>query len=86
MKKTLYLLLGVVIGFLFAEILRRQKMERLQHLEAQEAATTAQYAAYNREWQQELATMPFEERMDWELFEASLKLDGLIGEDDNEET
>jgi len=86
MKRTIYLVLGLVIGFLFAEILRRQKMERLQTLEAQEAATTAQYAAYNRQWQQELATMPFDERMDWELFEAGLKLDGLLGEDDDEET
>jgi len=85
MKKTLYLVLGLVIGFLFAEILRRQKMERLQRLEAQEAATTAQYAAYNQEWQRELATMPFDERMDWELFEAGLKLDGLLGCEDDEE-
>jgi len=86
MKNTIYLVLGLVIGFLFAEILRRQKMERLQALEAKEAATTAQYAAYNRAWQQELATLPFEERMDWQLFEAGLKLDGLLGDDTDEET
>jgi len=85
MKRTLYLVLGLVIGFLLGEILRRQKMERLQALEAKEAATTAQYAAYNRAWQEELATLPFDERMDWELFEAGLKLDGLLGEDNDEE-
>ena len=85
MKRTVYLLLGVVIGFLFAEILRRPKMERLQHLEAKEARRKATNAQYEREWQQELATMPFEERMDYELWEATMKLDHWMPEDDDHE-
>jgi hypothetical protein len=43
-------------------------------------------AQYEQDWQGELANMPFEERMDWELFEVSLKLDGLIKDNDDEQT
>jgi hypothetical protein len=84
MKKLFLLVMGLLLGFLFAEIVRRPKMKRLATLEANEAETTARYAEYNREWQRELANMPFEERMNWELFEASLKLDGYIKDDDDE--
>jgi hypothetical protein len=84
MKKILFFLFTFALGFLLAEIVRRPKLKRLQVLEAKEAETTAQYAEYNREWQQKLATLPFDERMEWELFEASLKLDGYIKGDDNE--
>jgi hypothetical protein len=84
MKKILYFILALTLGFLLAEVLRRPKMKRLAKLEAQDTETTAQYAEYNREWQRKLADMPFDERMNWELFEASLKLDGLI-KDDNDE-
>jgi hypothetical protein len=85
MKKFIYLVLGLLIGFLFAEYLRRPKMKRLATLETKEAESKAQYAEYNRDWQRELANMPFDERMDWQLFEASLKLDGYIKDDDHEE-
>jgi hypothetical protein len=84
MKKILFFLFTLTLGFLLAEYLRRPKMQRLATLEANEAETTARYAEYNREWQRELANMPFEERLDWELFEASLKLDGYI-KDENDE-
>jgi hypothetical protein len=84
MKKLFLLVMGLLLGFLFAEIVRRPKMKRLQVLEANEAETTAQYAEYNREWQRKLADMPFDERMNWELFEASLKLDGYIKDDSHE--
>ena len=75
MTKRLFFILGVFAGFLFAEILRRKKMERLKALEAQKAEEKARFAEYDREWQEKIADMPFERRMDWELFEASLKLD-----------
>jgi hypothetical protein len=78
MKKTLYLLIGLVIGFLFAEVLRRQQMERLHMLEAEAASRKARFAQYEREWQEELATMPFDERMDYELWEAGMKLDNWM--------
>ena len=84
MKKLFLLVMGLLLGFVIAEIVHRPKMKRLQVLEANEAETTAQYAEYNREWQRKLADMPFEERMNWELFEASLKLDGLIKDDSHE--
>jgi hypothetical protein len=74
-KRTIFVLLGVLIGFLFAEVLRRKKMKRLKTLEVQEAETTARYTEYAREWEAELATMPFERRMDYALFQASLNLD-----------
>jgi hypothetical protein len=84
MKKIFLVVIGLLLGFLFAEILRRPKMKRLQVLEANEAETTAQYAEYEQEWQRKLADMPFDERMNWELFEASLKLDGYIKDDSHE--
>jgi hypothetical protein len=84
MKKLFLVVIGLLLGFLLAEIVRRPKLKRLQVLEGKEAETTAQYAEYNREWQQKLATLPFDERMEWELFEASLKLDGYIKGDNNE--
>jgi hypothetical protein len=85
MKKILFFLLTLTLGFLLGELLRRPKMKRLQVLETKEAETKAQYAEYEREWKRELANMPFEERMNWELFEASLKLDGYI-KDENDES
>ena len=85
MKKLFLVVIGLLLGFLLAEIVRRPKLQRLQVLEAKEAETSAQYAEYNREWQRKLATLPFDERMEWELFEASLKLDGYIKGDDSHE-
>jgi hypothetical protein len=73
MKKLLYLMLTFALGFLFAEIVRRPKMTRLKEFEAIEARRDARYVRDEQEWQAELAAMPFPERMDWELFEASLK-------------
>lgn len=84
MKKILFLVLGLLFGFLFAEIVRHKQTERLKELEAKEGHRKANNAQYEREWQRELANMPFDERMDWELFEAGLKLDGWIGDDDDE--
>ncbi|MDQ7023930.1 MAG: hypothetical protein Q9P01_07205 [Anaerolineae bacterium] len=84
MKKIILLVLGLVLGFLIAEILRRPTMQRLTTLEAKEARSKARYAQYDREWQKEFANMPFDDRMDYELFEAGLKRDGWIGDGDEE--
>jgi hypothetical protein len=89
MTKRIFFILGWIAGFLFAEMLRRKKMERLKALEAEKAEETARFAAYNREWQTEIAAGSFERRMDWELFQASLTLDNgtpswVDGEDDDE--
>ena len=88
MTKRIFFILGVIAGVLFAEIARRKRMERLKTLEADKAEEKTRYAQYAREWQAELATMPFERRMDWQLFEASLKLDNYQPdwEDDDEES
>jgi hypothetical protein len=75
MKRTLFVLLGVLIGFLFGEILRRNKLERLKALEAKAARRKEINAFAAREWQKEVAAMPFEERMDYELWEARQRLD-----------
>ena len=75
MTKRLFFILGMVAGFLFAEVLRRKKMERLQTLEAKAARRKAINAFAAQEWQKEVAAMPFEERMDYELWEARQRLD-----------
>jgi hypothetical protein len=91
MTKRLFFLLGVIAGVLFAEITRRKRMERLKVLEAKEAHRQWMNAESEKSWQQELAKMPFEKRMDYELFEAGLKASNyepdwaLEAEDDDEE-
>ena len=86
MTKRLFFILGVFAGFFFAEVLRRKQKERLNMLEEKESRHKARYAKYERDWQKEIANMPFEERMDYELFEAGLKHDGWIGDDGDEES
>jgi hypothetical protein len=73
MTKRLFFLLGVITGILFAVITSRKRMEHLKALEAEKAEANARYDEYARERQVTIAAMPFERRMDWELFEASLK-------------
>ena len=75
MTKRIFFLLGVIAGFLFAAAAHRKRIERLKTFEAQKAKQDARYTEYEREWKEKIAAMPFERRMDWQLFEASLKLD-----------
>jgi hypothetical protein len=73
MTKRLFFLLGVIAGILFAVIGYRKHMERMRVLEAEKAEQHARYDEYEREWKAQIAAMPFERRMEWELFEATLK-------------
>ena len=73
MTKRLFFILGVIVGLLFAGIAIRKHKERLKVLEEEKAEANARYDEYERERQVAIAAMPFERRMDWELFEASLK-------------
>jgi hypothetical protein len=73
MTKRIFFILGVIAGVLFAVIGYRKKMERLKTFEADKAEEKARFAEYEREWREKIAAMPFKERMEWELFEASLK-------------
>jgi hypothetical protein len=73
MTKRIFFILGVIVGLLFAVIGYRKRMERLKMLEAAKTKEKARYAEYAREWQDHIAAQPFEKRMEWELFEASLK-------------
>ena len=73
MKKILLLVMGLLLGFVIAEIVRRPKMKRLRDFEEKAARRKERFAEDEKAWQAQLAAMPFEERMDWELFEAALK-------------
>ena len=73
MTKRLFFILGVIAGFLFAAVAYRKRIEHLKTLEADKAESHARYDEYEREWQEKIAAMPFERRVDWQLFEASLK-------------
>ena len=75
MTKRIFFILGVIAGFLFAVIAHRKQLERLKTFEVEKAEQDARDDEYQREWKEKIAAMPFERRMDWELFEASLKLD-----------
>jgi hypothetical protein len=87
MKRTFFVLLGVLIGFLFGEILRRKKMERLKAFEAKAARRKAINEFAAQEWQKEVVAMPFEERIDYELWEARQRLDSWhpFGMEDDDE-
>jgi hypothetical protein len=89
MTKRIFFILGVIAGVLFAEVARRKHMERLRVLEAKEAHNQWMNAEAEKRWQKELEKMPFEKRMDYELFEAGLKAsnykpDWAFEEDDDE--
>ena len=73
MTKRIFFILGVIAGLLIGEIFRRKQQERLKVLEAKETHNQWMNAEAEKRWQKELETMPFEKRMDYELFEASLK-------------
>jgi hypothetical protein len=73
MKKIFLLVIGLLLGVLLAEIVRRPKMQRLKDFEEKAARRKERFAEDEKAWQAELAAMPFEQRMDWELFEAVLK-------------
>ena len=90
MTKRIFFILGVIAGLLFAAIANRKHKERLKVLEAKEAHNRWMNAESEKSWQKELAKMPFEKRMDYELFEAGLKAsnyepDWAFEEDDDEE-
>ena len=88
MTKRIFFILGVIAGILLAAVAHRKRMERLKTLETEKAESSARYDEYEREWQEKIAAMPFERRMDWQLFEASLKDNNYqpYWEDDDEES
>jgi hypothetical protein len=91
MTKRIFFILGVIAGILFAAVAQRKHKERLRVLEAQEAHRQWMNAESEKSWQKELAKMPFEKRMDYQLFEAGLKASNyepdwaFEAEDDDEE-
>ena len=91
MTKRFVLLIGLLLGVLLAEVLRRPTMRKLAILEAKEAEEKERFAEYDRQWQEEIAAMPFDKRMEWELWEAGMRLnnwmpDDVTLEDDDAET
>ena len=88
MEKRLFFIFGVVIGIVVGEIFRRKKMERLTELEAKQERETARFEKYDRQWKKEVASMPFDDRMDYELWSATMKFDDWIppDEEDDDET
>ena len=73
MTKRIFFILGVIAGLLIGEVFRRKQQERLKVLEEKEAHQKWMNAEADKRWQKEVETWPFEKRMDYELFEASLK-------------
>jgi hypothetical protein len=73
MTKRLFFLLGVIAGVLFAAIAFRKQKERLKVLEAKEAHQRWMNEEAEKRWFKSFEDMPFEKRIEYELFEASLK-------------
>jgi hypothetical protein len=88
MTKRLFFLLGVIAGLLFAAVANRKCNERLKVLEEKEAYRQWMNDEAEKRWLKSLEEMPFEKRMDYELFEASLKASNYQpdwDEDDDDE-
>jgi hypothetical protein len=88
MTKRLFFLLGVIVGVLFAAVAHRKSKERLKVLEEKEAHRRWMNAEAEKRWFKSLEEMPFEKRIDYELFEASLKASNYKpdwDEDDDDE-
>ena len=73
MTKRLFFILGMLAGVLFTLVAFRKHQERLKVLEAKDANLRWLNAEADKRWQKEVEKMTFEKRMDWKLFEASLK-------------
>jgi hypothetical protein len=73
MTKRIFFILGVIAGVLFAAIAFRKQKERLKVLEAKEAHQQWMNAEAEKRWFKSFEDMPFEKRIEYELFEASLK-------------
>jgi hypothetical protein len=88
MTKRLFFILGVIAGVLFAAVAHRKQQERLKVLEAKEAHRQWMNDEAEKRWFKSLEEMPFEKRIEYELFEASLKASNYKpdwDEDDEEE-
>jgi len=88
MTKRIFFILGVIVGVLFAAIANRKHKEHLKLLEAKEAHHQWMNAEAEKRWFKSLEAMPFEKRIEYELFEASLKASNYKpdwDEDDDEE-
>jgi hypothetical protein len=88
MTKRIFFILGVIAGLLFAGIAIRKQKERLKVLEEKEAYRQWMNAEAEKRWFKGLEELPFEKRIDYELFEASLKASNYKpdwDEDDDDE-
>jgi hypothetical protein len=88
MTKRIFFILGVIAGLLFAAIANRKHKERLKVLEEKEAYRQWMNAEAEKRWFKSLEEMPFEKRIEYELFEASLKASNYKpdwDEDDDDE-
>ena len=88
MTKRIFFILGVIAGVLFAAIAFRKQKERLKVLEAKEAHQQWMNAGAEKRWFKSFEDMPFEKRIEYELFEASLKASNYKpdwDEDDDDE-
>jgi hypothetical protein len=72
MTKRIFFILGVFAGFLFAEILRRKRMERLAWFEAAQAESDAAYKEFNAEMRDYYASMPTDQKIDIAMRRAQL--------------
>ena len=75
----------MIAGLLFAGIANRKHKERLKVLEEKEAHRQWMNDEAEKRWLKSLEEMPFEKRMDYELFEASLKASNYQPDWDDED-
>ena len=79
MPKRIFFIIGVLVGLLFGEVLRRKRMERLAQFEAYEVRSKALHKEWEVDWKAHLSGLPPEEKLEWALFEAHMEADNWEG-------
>jgi hypothetical protein len=85
MPRRIFFIVGVLIGFLFGEVLRRKRMERLAVFEAEKAARKAMFQQLDKESEAFVSALPPEEKLEWAIWEAQMEANNWELEEEDDE-
>jgi hypothetical protein len=86
MPRRIFFIVGVLIGFLFAEVLRRKSMERLAAFDAEKVARKAMYEQLEKERQAYVSSLPPDAKLEIAMWEAQMEANGWELEEEDDET
>lgn len=85
MPRRIFFIVGVLIGFLFGEVLRRKRMERLAVFEAEKAARKAMFQQLDKEREAYVSSLPPDAKMEIAIWEAQMEANNWELEEDEDE-